>query len=394
MKKHILVLGDLDSSGEWIALARLVDALKKNHSFRSYLVAFAGGNKYSEGLSLFERHILLFPYDPKPPLRIAKFFLWNLFHGVRAIVYIVRFMPSVDYVFVTHYIFLYTYYISCFIHRKRSQTFFFFQGLRNFSTVPWWDFFGNIRRFMEHNALLLSDTIIIPSSHNKYFVKKLLKKDLAPTKIQIVPNIVPDIFFTIPKKNSHLVSNVTLPSRFILFCGRMKPSKGIKELVHAFILIKKRYPYMSLVIANPNEQYDQSYFKEIKQIIQEANEDSSVIFLRDVSQKDLLLLYHRGECTVLPSIFEMSPLVVLESLACGTPVIATHTGDIAHNLSSIDPNLLLHHNSPDAIVNKLCFVLMRQRNTKWREHVRRRAFAISSQHRSEFVINHLLTIPT
>ena len=390
--KRVLVLSDLEASGEWIALVRLVAALRKDYNFIPYLVAFAQINRNPRVLRIFRRFILLFPYFPNPPLRIVKFFLWNLYYTVGAVTQIMRSMTSVDYVFVTHYLFIYAYYISCVILGKRAPIFFFFHVLKNFSTVPWWDIFGNVRRFLERNALLLSDNIIIPSSHNKLFVKKLLKGNFAATKIQIVPNIVADVFFKLKNNKSHSLEKIEVPTKYILFCGRLTPVKGVKELTQAFVLIKKRFPTLRLVIASPTAQYDQSYFKEIEQIIHNANIDHSVIFLRDVSQNDLVLLYRSAECTILPSSFEMSPLVILESLACGTPVIAADTGDIAPIITSIDPKLILNNNNPNAIARKLRYILTRRQNKLWIKLVKQRAVAVSLQHRSNIVASQFMSI--
>jgi len=52
-----------------------------------------------------------------------------------------------------------------------------------------------------------------------------------------------------------------------------------------------------------------------------------------VQQDKLPLLYNAADLTVVPSYSEGSPLVIPESLACGTPVVATNVGGNPEYLS-------------------------------------------------------------
>jgi glycosyltransferase involved in cell wall biosynthesis len=53
-----------------------------------------------------------------------------------------------------------------------------------------------------------------------------------------------------------------------------------------------------------------------------------VTFLDYVSPADLPALYAGAEATVFPSLYEGFGLPILEAMACGTPVIASHAGSL------------------------------------------------------------------
>ena len=70
-------------------------------------------------------------------------------------------------------------------------------------------------------------------------------------------------------------------------------------------------------------------------MIQILNLKDYIKMLGFVSSTDLLHVYNTADVTVVPSYSEGSPLVIPESLACGTPVIATDVGGNAEYLSNI-----------------------------------------------------------
>jgi len=79
------------------------------------------------------------------------------------------------------------------------------------------------------------------------------------------------------------------------------------------------------------------YAENIKKQINNANFAEDVIFLGN--RDDIERIYPACDFTVLPSLFEGTPNVVLESMACGVPCIATKVSDndkiITHNYSGL-----------------------------------------------------------
>jgi glycosyltransferase involved in cell wall biosynthesis len=74
-----------------------------------------------------------------------------------------------------------------------------------------------------------------------------------------------------------------------------------------------------------------------------------VTFLGQVDQDALRTCYNTADATILASAREGMPNVVLESLACGTPVIASHVGGIPEVLTSDVAGVLLERSSPDCL---------------------------------------------
>lgn len=104
----------------------------------------------------------------------------------------------------------------------------------------------------------------------------------------------------------------------ILFVGRLIPEKGIRELLKA---ASKWNKHISLAIAGVGPLED-----EIKSY---ADSFNNILILGRVENKNLPRYYTAADALIVPSTHEEGfGRVLLESLACGTPVIAANRGGI------------------------------------------------------------------
>ena len=106
--------------------------------------------------------------------------------------------------------------------------------------------------------------------------------------------------------------------RKVVFLGRLHPIKGLMNLLDAWALL--RPGGWRLILAGPEEDGFQAVLTE--RIRQHGLADT-VTFAGPVDDRQKWLLLRQADLTVLPSFMENFGLVVLESLACGVPVITT-----------------------------------------------------------------------
>lgn len=83
----------------------------------------------------------------------------------------------------------------------------------------------------------------------------------------------------------------------------------------------------------------------------------------------------------MPSEIEMAPLVLIESLACGTPFLGTKTGNMPYLLNKIDPFLILDNNSPKEIYKKLIYYFTLPKDSV--EKMKKKSLEISNQYTEE-----------
>jgi phosphatidylinositol alpha-mannosyltransferase len=109
----------------------------------------------------------------------------------------------------------------------------------------------------------------------------------------------------------------------ILFASDLsEPRKGLALLMAAFVHVLDVHPDARLQLAGPGDRTDalQTLDSDVRQRV------SSAIDNLGPTQVPIAKVYPRATVTVLPSRWEAFGLVLVESLACGTPVVCNDEG--------------------------------------------------------------------
>lgn len=140
-------------------------------------------------------------------------------------------------------------------------------------------------------------------------------------KIRTIPNGI-DIsqYNSLPPKGSFkLKHGINDDEKIILFLGRINIIKGINLLVDAFEKLTHEFSNVRLVIAGP----DNGYLSSLKKQISVLKIEKHVLFTGPLYEQDKLEAYVDADVYVLPSVYEIFGITILEACACGTPVIVT-----------------------------------------------------------------------
>ncbi|QLE56146.1 glycosyltransferase family 4 protein [Nostoc sp. TCL26-01] len=141
---------------------------------------------------------------------------------------------------------------------------------------------------------------------------------------------------------------------FLLFAGRLHPQKDPLLLVRAFAALNQ--PHTHLLIAGSGELAN-----PLRQEIEQLGLSSQVTMLGALNQKELARLHRLSSAFVLSSAYEGLPLVVLEALASGTPVVTTRCGETPKLLSP-DSGVVCEQRTPECIADALRQVLLNPQN--------------------------------
>ena len=156
-----------------------------------------------------------------------------------------------------------------------------------------------------------------------------------PGRIAVVPcGVNLELFRSMDKELARCYLGLD-ERRTILFVGRIEALKGIDDLLRAMSCLQD-YRGIRLVVVGGDEQ-SQPELDGLRNLAYSLGIGDSVDFIGMVDQQELPYYYNAADVCVIPSYYESFGLVALESLACGTPIVATRVGIIE--------SLFEHHNA-------------------------------------------------
>lgn len=165
-----------------------------------------------------------------------------------------------------------------------------------------------------------------------------------PQKIDVVHNGTDLSKFLPPDHLTELRKQYKIPehSRVISYVGRLDTEKGLETLIKALALLAKTNSQIKLLIAGKSimsinlESAHGVITKDYQQFLEQLAIDlgirDQVEFLGHLPNPTTL--YQVSDVTVVPSLWaEPFGRVIIEAMACGTPVVASKTGGIPEILT-------------------------------------------------------------
>ncbi|MBT5016855.1 glycosyltransferase family 4 protein [Candidatus Peregrinibacteria bacterium] len=158
-----------------------------------------------------------------------------------------------------------------------------------------------------------SKSVIAVSKNTKKDLLKLLKT--SSEKVQVIYESAAKEFkpSDAPKEN------------FFLYTGVWRNHKNLVNLLKAFAKLCEQDDFKGKLVITGRED---PHYPEAKQTIKELKLENRVDLPGLVSESELLALYQKAKVYVLPSFYEGFGLTPLESMASGTPVVASNTSCI------------------------------------------------------------------
>jgi glycosyltransferase involved in cell wall biosynthesis len=205
------------------------------------------------------------------------------------------------------------------------------------SWLPWLVDYPRVRRSVER--ALLNIRLITTVSDAVRQQAEDIAKGAAP--VAVLPNVVDDDVFTLGAE--------TRDPNQLVFVGVVRRVKGLDVLVRALALLAPERPALRLlVVGNP---YYRAYRRDeeaVRRLIGELGLENRIRFAGQASPRETAVALRSSALLVLPSRRESFGVVLIEALACGTPVVATRCGgpdeiltsDVGHLAPPDDPPAL------------------------------------------------------
>jgi len=193
-----------------------------------------------------------------------------------------------------------------------------------------------------------ADKIIVVSNATRDYVLRL---GADPNKVEVLHNGV-DLNRFKPlsgvKDEMRKKLGISKDASVVLTVRRLVYKNGIDTLLESAEIAVKRNPKLLFVVVGKGPD-----FEEVKERITRLGMQRNFRLTGFVSDEDLPFYYNVADLFALPSKSgEGLPLVALEAMACGLPVIATNVGGTLEVMSK-DYGKLVPPNSPDSLAEAL-----------------------------------------
>ncbi|MFC1918671.1 glycosyltransferase [Chloroflexota bacterium] len=177
----------------------------------------------------------------------------------------------------------------------------------------------------------------------------------SPRSIGVIPcGVNLELFKPADKKTARQQLGLT-DDKIILFVGRIEPLKGIDQLLKAMPYMQNTHrPRLVLIGGDENSQHE---MERLKALSRNLHIEDSVTFPGLIKQERLPPFYCAADVCVVPAYHESFGLVALESLACGTPVVANDVGALRDIIRQGDTGYVVADNTPHHLAEKIAFIL-------------------------------------
>tara|TARA_B100001146_G_scaffold90462_1_gene80139 strand:- start:1159 stop:2379 length:1221 start_codon:yes stop_codon:yes gene_type:complete len=206
------------------------------------------------------------------------------------------------------------------------------------------------RSASEYKLMCRSDKILVLTQKEVQDIDQLYGS--FSNKVAVVPPGVDlEMFHQTDKDAARNQLNIPRQNNMVLFVGRIDPIKGLDVLIKALSMVSS-VEDTTLYIVGGNEESNE-YYRSIKSLVIEMRLDDKVIFTGAIAHDNLATYYSAADVFVLPSHYESLGFVVIEAMACGTPVVASRVGGIPSIVEHGSTGYLIPWRCPEAFATQI-----------------------------------------
>lgn len=217
-------------------------------------------------------------------------------------------------------------------------------GIKNISSVRVMEIEKKFQWFISKLTTSLVDAFTVNSKDLIEFLRA--KEGVEPAKISYIPNYIN--LSEIPSHPSDVRKELKLNKNdfLILSIGRLEKQKGYEYLIEAVGIIREEIPNMKLLIVGDGSLRERIEFKISKMKLVDK------VFLTPPAE-NVYDIIKASDLFVLPSLWEGSPNVLIEALACEIPAIST---DVSGVREILNENYIIKPGDAVEIAEKILYV--------------------------------------
>jgi len=223
--------------------------------------------------------------------------------------------------------------------------------------------YQSLLNMVEHlNDLIIGKSVLKHANRiitvSKETMKYVLKLGADKSKTSVIYNGVDiDTFRPTNKKENRKKLGLPKNRKIIFSVRRLVYKNGLDTLIESVPLVAQNHPDVLFVVAGKGPSR-----KLIEDRIKELKIDDNITLAGFVLDALLPAYYSAADYFILPSASgEGLPLVLLEAMACGLPVIATTVGGTPEIIKHMKNGVLVPPRNPEAMAETMSKILSEER---------------------------------
>jgi len=194
-----------------------------------------------------------------------------------------------------------------------------------------------------------AEVIVLSQSFKRLLVERY---SVSPWRVRVVPGGVNLSTFTPGNRaRSRVLLEIPQDSHVALAVRRLVPRMGLEDLLRAWKRLKTETGREDLLLLIAGDGPERA---RLELLTRELHLSRWLRFLGELSDELLIHCYRAADVSLVPSVaLEGFGLVVLESLACGTPVVASDAGGLPEVLAKLGYKLIVPSGNVTALAERL-----------------------------------------
>jgi D-inositol-3-phosphate glycosyltransferase len=201
----------------------------------------------------------------------------------------------------------------------------------------------------ERNVVRRADALLTAREPERVLLERYYGAE--PGRIHTIPCGI-DLSLFRPVDRGPVRTRLGLPDDrpVLLWVGRLEKLKGVDILVSACAQLAER-DFILLIVGGDDNAGELR--AELEAQAEAEGVSANIRFEGAVAHDELPAYYSAADVVVVPSYYESFGLVAVESLACGTPVVASRVGGLVSTVNDGVTGYLIPWRCPEPFAEKL-----------------------------------------
>jgi teichuronic acid biosynthesis glycosyltransferase TuaC len=190
-----------------------------------------------------------------------------------------------------------------------------------------------------------ADRVIAVSQYLRDIAGRL---GIPPQRVRVIRNGVDtDVFTPMEQTQARALCGLPLDRKILLTVGGLEAHKGQHRVVESLPALIEEWPNLLYVMIG-GERSGDSYVRDLRRSVERLGLRQHVLLAGTRPHAELRAWFCAADAFVLLTKSEGWPNVVLESLACGVPVVATRVGGVPEIVRDETDGILVRYGDGDA----------------------------------------------